>query len=159
MDESNLLAIKEHFPGWARQAFQYTMKLNYMQSKVYPKAFLSDDNLLICAPTGAGKTNVALMTVLRTISHYVEDSGQVQAAPFKMIYVSPMKALASEIVTKFGKSLAYLGVRVREFTGDMQLSQKELAETHVIVTTPEKWDVVTRKSNQLIDYVKLIIFD
>lgn len=41
----------------------------------------------------------------------------------------------------------------------MQLTQRELAETHVIVTTPEKWDVVTRKSNQLIEHVRLIIFD
>lgn len=27
----------------------------------------------------------------------------------------------------------------------MQLTKKELQETHVIVTTPEKWDVITRK--------------
>jgi antiviral helicase SLH1 len=29
--------------------------------------------------------------------------------------------------------------------GDMQLTKSEIAETQVIVTTPEKWDVVTRK--------------
>jgi len=34
---------------------------------------------------------------------------------------------------------------VRELTGDMQLTKKELAETQMIVTTPEKWDVITRK--------------
>lgn len=27
----------------------------------------------------------------------------------------------------------------------MQLSKAEVAATHIIVTTPEKWDVVTRK--------------
>jgi len=30
-----------------------------------------------------------------------------------------MKALASEIVDKFSKKLQYLGVKVREFTGDI----------------------------------------
>ena len=30
-------------------------------------------------------------------------------------------------------------------TGDMQLTKSEIAETQIIVTTPEKWDVVTRK--------------
>jgi len=30
-------------------------------------------------------------------------------------------------------------------TGDMQLTKREIAETQIIVTTPEKWDVVTRK--------------
>jgi activating signal cointegrator complex subunit 3 len=42
---------------------------------------------------------------------------------------------------------------VKEFTGDMQLSRKEVEETHVIVTTPEKWDVITRKTNAISDYL------
>ena len=56
-----------------------------------------------------------------------------------------MKALAAEIVRKFVKRLQWLAIRVRELTGDMQLTKAEVAETQIIVTTPEKWDVVTRK--------------
>ena len=56
-----------------------------------------------------------------------------------------MKALAAEIVRKLGKRLRWLSIRVRELTGDMQLTKAEIAETQIIVTTPEKWDVVTRK--------------
>jgi len=56
-----------------------------------------------------------------------------------------MKALAAEIVRKFGKRLQWLSVKVRELTGDMQMTKAEIAETQIIVTTPEKWDVVTRK--------------
>ena len=40
----------------------------------------------------------------------------------------------------------HVGMVVRELTGDMQLSKRELAETQMIVTTPEKWDVITRKA-------------
>jgi len=58
-----------------------------------------------------------------------------------------LKALAAEIVTKFSQALAYLGVKVREMTGDMGLTKQEMMETHVIVATPEKWDVVTRKTD------------
>lgn len=29
--------------------------------------------------------------------------------------------------------------------GDMQMTKAEIAATQIIVTTPEKWDVVTRK--------------
>lgn len=36
---------------------------------------------------------------------------------FKIVYVAPMKALAAEIVDKFKKSLAWLGIEVRELTG------------------------------------------
>ena len=56
-----------------------------------------------------------------------------------------MKALAAEIVRKLGKRLQWLSVQVRELTGDMQMTKAEIAETQIIVTTPEKWDVVTRK--------------
>ena len=68
-------------------------------------------------------------------------------AEFKIVYISPMKALASEIVDKFSSKLEYMGVLVREFTGDMSLTRTELINTHVIVTTPEKWDVITRKTD------------
>jgi len=29
--------------------------------------------------------------------------------------------------------------------GDMQMTKAEIAATQIIVTTPEKWDVMTRK--------------
>lgn len=106
--------------------------------------------MLVCAPTGAGKTDVAMLTVLRVLSVYgdvrpVHGQLKVSNADFKVVYVAPMKALAAEVVRKLSKRLAWLGVQVRELTGDMQLSRKEIDQTHVIVTTPEKWAVVTNK--------------
>lgn len=44
----------------------------------------------------------------------------------------------------------------------MQLTRQEIAETQMIVTTPEKWDVVTRKptgEGELATKVKLLIID
>lgn len=45
--------------------------------------------------------------------------------------------------------------------GDMQLSKRELAATQMIVTTPEKWDVITRKGGDVAvaSLVKLLIID
>jgi activating signal cointegrator complex subunit 3 len=51
---------------------------------------------------------------------------------------------------------------VRELTGDMQLTKQEILQTQMLVTTPEKWDVVTRKSTgdvSLSLLVKLLIID
>lgn len=31
--------------------------------------------------------------------------------------------------------------------GDVNLSKQEIEETQIIVTTPEKWDIITRKSD------------
>lgn len=49
----------------------------------------------------------------------------------QIVYMAPMKALASEMAATFGKRLAPLGVRVKECTGDMQLSAQEILETQV----------------------------
>jgi antiviral helicase SLH1 len=92
------------------------------------------------------------MAIIRVLSLHLKPgpsthpSGfNIDRDSFKVIYVAPMKALAAEITRKFGKRLAWLGINVRELTGDMQLTRQEIAETQIIVTTPEKWDVVTRK--------------
>lgn len=60
-----------------------------------------------------------------------------------------MKALAAEMAENFGKRLAPLGMSVRELTGDMQLTKSEIMATQMLITTPEKWDVITRKSTGL----------
>ena len=46
-----------------------------------------------------------------------------------------MKALAAEMVANFGRRLAPLGVTVRELTGDMQLTKKEIMNTQVGVVS------------------------
>lgn len=63
-----------------------------------------------------------------------------------------MKALATEMVSNFSKKLSPIGISVKECTGDMQLTKKEIAETQMLVTTPEKWDVITRKGAGIIIY-------
>lgn len=138
------------------KAMKGVERFNRLQSSVFPAAFGSDENLLVCAPTGAGKTNVALLTVFREI---ISVKMRMKRS-FKVVYVAPMKALAAEVTEKFGKRLHDLGLRVREFTGDMSLSRVEALQTHVLVTTPEKWDVVTRKSgSELGESVTLFIID
>ena len=51
---------------------------------------------------------------------------EIAKSDFKIVYVAPMKALAAEIVQKMGSRLQWLGISVRELTGDMQLSRDEI---------------------------------
>lgn len=145
---------------WAQAAFPGYKTLNRIQSRIFTTAYYSNENLLVCAPTGAGKTNIAMITVLREIAANMAH-GVIQRDAFKIVYVAPMKALAAEVTSNFGKRLAALGLTVKELTGDMQLSKRELAETQMIVTTPEKWDVITRKGGDVAvaSLVKLLIID
>lgn len=146
---------------WGQLVFEGVTKFNRLQSWVFDCAYNTDNNMLVCAPTGAGKTNVALLTILHEIKKIMEEMGVIRREEMKIIYVAPMKALAQEIVAKFTGTLGRLGLIVRELTGDMQLTRQEIAETQVIVTTPEKWDVITRKGgdNSLVEKVKLLILD
>ena len=145
-------------------------QLNRIQSRIFRTATYSNENVLVCAPTGAGKTNIAMLCVLREVGLHrdVDDdfspgsgSGYIDLSAFKIVYVAPMKALAGEVTAAFTKRLSALGLRVKELTGDMQLSRKELEETQMIVTTPEKWDVITRKGGDaaVASLVKLLIID
>lgn len=67
-----------------------------------------------------------------------------------------MKALAAEMTANFSKKLGPLGVQVRELTGDMQLTKAEILQTQMLVTTPEKWDVVTRKGTGKLFFIYII---
>jgi pre-mRNA-splicing helicase BRR2 len=58
-------------PEWARAGFVNSKSLNRIQSRVYPAAFESDENMLLCAPTGAGKTNCAMLTIMREIGKHI----------------------------------------------------------------------------------------
>jgi pre-mRNA-splicing helicase BRR2 len=159
-------------PEWMHVAFMgrdldgnfsfITEKFNKVQSKVLDSAINSDENILICAPTSSGKTNIALMTILRLISHYRNpNTGIINLKNFKVVYIAPMKALVKETVGNFTQRLKEFNMQVRELSGDVNLTKKEIENTHVIVTTPEKWDIITRKSGEktFTELVKLVILD
>lgn len=99
--EKSLIPLSD-LPAWAQKAFPESMpKLNQIQSRLYPAAFKSADNLLVCAPTGAGKTNIAMLSILQVLSQKRKQNGSFDIKSFKIVYIAPMKALVSEIVGSF----------------------------------------------------------
>lgn len=161
LKEGELVPVTD-LPEWAQDAFKGNPTLNRVQSRLYPVAFGTDEPLLLCAPTGAGKTNVAMLTILNELAKHRDDrTGEFDFASFKIVYIAPMKALVQEMVGNFNQRLKPFGVTVNELTGDRQLTKQQIAETQIIVTTPEKWDVITRKSTDTsyTNLVSLIIID
>ena len=138
-------------PEWARGCFPGCQNFNDIQSLVFEQAFNNNQNLLISAPTGAGKTNVALLTILHELAQHMVTTGgttHLSPEPFLIVYITPMKALATEITEKFKMALRHLKVVVREYTGDTRISAMELEKSHILVATPEKWDVATRRGGE-----------
>lgn len=151
----------EEMPTWAHKAFEGMKVLNTIQSRVYPVAMGKSDNMLVCAPTGAGKTNVAMLTMLREIGQHRNKDDSINLEAFKIVYIAPMKSLVQEMVLNFGKRLAPFGISVKELSGDQQLTKQQINSTQVIITTPEKWDIITRKNGDrtYTQLVRLIIID
>ena len=154
--------LASELPDWARPGFGSSAKLNRIQTKCFSSAFQEDGNMLICAPTGSGKTNVAMLAMLREIGkHRNPETGEIMLDDFKIVYIAPLKALVQEQVGNFGKRLESYGIKVSELTGDRQLTKQQIADTQIIVTTPEKWDVITRKATDMsyTNLVRLIVID
>lgn len=151
----------EDMPKWAQKGFAGMKALNTIQSRVYQTAMFEPENMLICAPTGAGKTNVAMLTMLREIGLHRNKDDTIKTDAFKIVYIAPMKSLVQEMVQNFGKRLAPYGITVKELSGDQQLTKQQINSTQVIITTPEKWDIITRKNGDrtYTQLVRLIIID
>ncbi|KAF7457989.1 activating signal cointegrator 1 complex subunit 3 [Cryptosporidium felis] len=174
--ESQLIPIQtlnENF----RVVFGDLKKFNYVQSKVFNSVFLSVRNILVAAPTGSGKTNIALLAILRSISLFTgigdadSDYPAIYKTPdtnkFKIVYIAPMKSLVSEITKKYAKSLKPLGIKVLEVTSDETVTKEWIDKHHIIVTVPEKFDIMTRtitldghnEKGNLLDTLQCLILD
>jgi activating signal cointegrator complex subunit 3 len=104
---------------------------------VFHTLFHTDSNVLIGAPTGSGKTIMSELAMLRIFKHSPKS---------KIIYVAPLKALAKERLIDWKKRLENgpLGKVVLELTGDFTPDIKALQKADILITTPEKWDGISR---------------
>jgi hypothetical protein len=151
---------------------------NQLQSEIVNTLAYSDDNIVVSAPTGAGKTAVFEMAMARFFSVDLQHNNtagnssgrgghRIQVSKQrKMVYVSPSKALCEERFEDWSTRLAamQLGIEVAVITGDGDPSEafRDLASAHLILTTPEKWDSLTRRWTEnffLFGCVKLFMID
>ncbi|KAL0221208.1 hypothetical protein RCL1_001062 [Eukaryota sp. TZLM3-RCL] len=149
-------------PQWCLPVFPGMKHLNIVQSSVKNTALFGTNNMLLCSPTGSGKTNVAVLAILGEVNRSRDvATGVIDHSKVKVIYVAPMKSLVAEMVNSFTVRFKELGLSVGELTGDVTMTRFQLLKTNIIVTTPEKWDIVLRKSGERVftKNVGLIIID
>lgn len=88
-------------------------RFNPIQSKVLSHTLNTNENMLVCAPTSAGKTNIALLSILEVISNYIREDQTIDLKGFKIVYIAPMKALVSEITGNLSNKLKSLNIIVK----------------------------------------------
>ena len=97
--------------------------------------------LLLIAPTGGGKTLAGFLPTLAEL-------GTDPESGLHTLYVSPLKALASDIKRNLGTPIegAGLNIRVEDRTGDTPSSRKKRQRAdppHILLTTPESLALLT----------------
>lgn len=135
--------------------FPYEL-LNAVQSKCFATVYGSTDNLVVSAPTGSGKTVILELAICKIFA----DRGSEN---FKVVYQAPTKALCSERARDWEKKFGPMNLRCAELTGDTaQAELRRVGSASIIVTTPEKWDSITRKwedHRKLLQLVGLLLID
>lgn len=74
----------------------------------------------------------------------------------KILYLSPMRALCSEKMTLWSKKFADIDKNCIELIGGDNIINEKVEDADLYITTPEKWDYMTR-SSYFIDSIGLIL--
>ncbi len=128
-------------------------------TKLYPpqadsvkSGLLDGKSILVSAPTASGKTLIAMLAIMSYLSN---NKG-------KVVYLSPLRALASEKFTEFKKlEKVALGnkVKVAISTGDFEKIEKNLENSNLLILTNEKMDSIIRHNAEWVDEIGLVISD
>ena len=141
------------------------------QRKAWPH-ILAGESTLIAAPTGSGKT---LAAFLCAIDRLVFDSGAPPARGVRILYISPVKALARDVERNLQEPLAGICAlakergdvhrvpRVAVRSGDTpQLERQRMrrAPPDILITTPESlFLILTSEAREILRSVDTVILD
>ena len=109
------------------------------------------DDLVVSLPTSAGKTRVAEIAALMTLS-----------TKKRVLIVTPLRALSAQTERLFRRTFAPLGFTVSSLYGASGISagdEDALRSKNIVISTPEKLDFALRNDPSLISDVGLIVLD
>ena len=148
-------ALRSHaaatlYPGFAT--------FNPIQTQVFAAAYNSDDAMLLCAPAGSGKTAVAEFALLRAHARAASGAGPALRCVVIEPNAASAKVLADDWRARVGPAL---GISVAELTGESAADVKLLERNEVVVSTPERFDALSRrwKQRKAVQAVSLLIAD
>lgn len=121
------------------------------QIQVVDRVLDARDDLVVALPTGAGKTRIAEMCILRAL-----------AGRERVVYVTPLRALSAQVERDLSSTFVPLGFTVSSLYGSAGIEMEDsevLGEADIVVSTPEKLDFALRNDDSVIDDVGLVVLD
>jgi len=144
---------KDIFAQIPENILKYVQKQNIKelrpsQEKSIKKGlFKNNHNQIVCTPTGSGKTLVAEFAMLDTLLNKQK----------KVIYIVPLKALASEKYKEF-MTLYGMDFKIRISVGDLQ-NEKYNYDYDLLIVTAEKLDSIIRHDMKILENTGLVVVD
>ncbi|MFB5600240.1 MAG: DEAD/DEAH box helicase [Nitrososphaeraceae archaeon] len=131
--------------------------LNFIQNLAL-KVILRDYHCLIVAPTGSGKTEAAILPVIKLISLAKKEPG------IKALYVTPLRALNNDVLRRIIHYATTENLTAEIRHGDTPIKIKKKITNNppdILITTPESIPILLTIENLLksFKYLKYIIVD
>jgi ATP-dependent helicase Lhr and Lhr-like helicase len=138
-------------------------------------AIVDGNHTLVCAPTGSGKTLAGFLAAIDALYH-AHEAGQTIEGVTRVVYLSPLKALAVDVHTNLEEPLVEIAEVARELgyepapisvavrTGDSTSSERQAMirrPPNLLVTTPESLYLylTAERSRATLDRVDTVIVD
>ncbi len=123
-------------------------QLHTIQYQALKQGALQGENLLVCSPSGSGKTLIGELVCV----HKGMD-GQ------KSFFLVPLRALASEKFLRFQRRYHKLGLRIGISTGDYITEPSELEKIDIAILTYERFDWLIRMEPDWLDQLGAVVID
>ncbi|MFW9849960.1 MAG: DEAD/DEAH box helicase [Candidatus Thorarchaeota archaeon] len=119
-----------------------------IQREAIESGLLEGQSVLVCSPTGSGKTLVGEMALLRAIS-----DGQ------RGLYIVPLRALAMQIYNVLKERYSPRNINIGLSTGDFHTDGSNLQQFDVLVTTYERADSLLRHKTDWLRELGTVVID
>ncbi|WP_152401344.1 DEAD/DEAH box helicase [Paenibacillus cellulositrophicus] len=123
------------------------------QTAALPLAIGGNSGAVINLRTSGGKTRIAEIAILKTLSTHVLS---------KVLYLAPFRSLAFEIEQSLSRTFGPLSITVSQLYGGSTANVTDfelINESQVIIATPEKAKALIRCGSGLEEEIKLIVVD
>ena len=141
-----------------------------IQEKAWPK-IADGDHVLITAPTGSGKTLTAFLWAIDSLL-----TGRWRTGTVRVLYISPLKALNTDVRRNLltplralelrfrEKNLSFPEIRVLTRSGDTPQSERQKMSRkppEILITTPESLNLIlsSKKTRFILSEVRAVILD
>jgi ATP-dependent Lhr-like helicase len=122
------------------------------------KVIVRDYDSLLVAPTGSGKTEAAIVPIIKLISINKKENG------IKAIYVTPLRALNNDVLRRIVRYAKEENLTIEIRHGDTSAkNKKKITENppDILITTPESLSVLLTISNiiKALQALKWVVID